>query len=282
MASAKTGLAIGLTTLSLGMALMLPAVAQAHRSWLKPSTVQVEGKAQWVTIDAATSEGIFDFDSFPLKLDGLTVTGPDGQPVAFDAPVTGHLRSTFDLQLNTPGTYRVTVANAAVMGSYVQGGETKRFRGTEADLAKTVPADATDVKLSRMYNRFDTFVTSGKGNDTALQPTGKGLELVAVTHPSDLIVDAPATFKFLLDGKPLPNLSITVIPGGARFRNALKEATVTTDANGIATVNWTQAGDFLLTANYPPRPQKTEGEAPANDMPAQRYTYSATFEVLPN
>ena len=260
----------------------LPMTAQAHRSWLKPSAVQVEGKAQWVTIDAATSEGIFDFDSFPLKLDGLTVIGPDGQPAAFEAPVTGHLRSTFDLQLNAPGTYRVTVANAAVMGSYVQAGETKRFRSPEADLAKTVPADATDVKLSRMYNRFDTFVTAGKGNDTALQPTGKGLEMVPVTHPSDLVLGEPATFKFLLDGKPLANLGVTVIPGGARFRNALKETVVTTDANGIATVNWTQAGNFLLTANYPPRPQKPEGEGSATDMPAQRYPYTATFEVLPN
>lgn len=273
----KTGLAIGVTALSL----MLPLGAQAHRAWLKPSAVQLEGKAPWVTVDAAISEGIFDFDHMPLKLDGLIVIGPDGKPVTVEAPLAGHLRSTFDLQLSAPGTYRITVASTAVMGSYVVGGETKRFRGSEADLAKTIPADATDVKLSRNASRIDTFVTSGKGNDTALQPTGKGLELVPVTHPSDLVLGEPATFKFLLDGQPLAGLNVTVIPGGARFRNALKETVVTTDANGLAIVNWTQAGDFLITASYPPRAQKAEGEAPA-EMPAQRYGYSATFAVLPN
>ena len=292
-----------LLALGAGLSLTLPMAAQAHRSWILPSTTQVEGKAPWITVDAATSEGLFDFDSFPLKFDTLTVTGPDGVVTPLTVPTPGHLRSTFDVQLSTPGTYRITASSASVMGSYTQDGQAKRFRGTEADLA-ALPAGITDLKVSQMSSRFETFVTAGKGNDAALQPTGKGLELVPVTHPSDLVVGETATFKFLLDGKPLSGLSVAVIPGGARFRNGLRDVVATTDASGQFTVAWSMAGNYLITASYPPRPKAPEGEGakgesgkgdadkaggpgmgPAGggmDMPPRRDSYSATFEVLPN
>ncbi len=302
-----------LLALAAGLGLTLPMAAEAHRSWILPSTTQVDGKAPWITVDAATSEGLFDFDSFPLKFDSLTLTGPDGVVTPLTVPTPGHLRSTFDVQLSTPGTYRITASSASVMGSYTQEGQVKRFRGTEADLA-ALPEGIADLKVSRMSSRFETFVTSGKGNDTALQPTSEGLELVPVTHPSDLVVGETATFKFLLDGKPIAGLSVSIIPGGARFRNGLKDTAATTDAEGQFTVAWSMAGNYLITASYPPRPKAPEGEGAKGgadkaggdkphdggpvaggpgsgqgggqgggmDMPPRRDSYSATFEVLPN
>jgi uncharacterized GH25 family protein len=296
-----------------GVALLgvLPGQALAFRSWLKPSATQVEGQAPWITVDAATSEGIFDFDNVPLKLDGLTITGPDGQPVTPDTPATGHLRSTFDVQLNKPGTYRLTVLTTTVMASYKQNGEIKRIRGTEADL-NTVPADSTGLKVSLMGSRVDTFVTYGKANDTALQPTGKGLEMVPVTHPSDMFAGEPAKLRFLLDGKPLADLAVQVVPGGARFRNGLKDINFTTNAAGEVTVDWPTAGGWLVSVSYPPRVQGAgpqgggEGRpggngqggqgagaggpgggrvpgGPATEVvPGNRYTYTAFIEVLPN
>ncbi len=322
-------------SLLVGVALLgiLPGQALAFRSWLKPSATQVEGAAPWVTVDGATSEGIFDFDAMPLKLDNLVITGPDGQTVKADAPTTGHLRSTFDLQLSKPGTYRLTVDNATVMASYKQNGEIKRFRGAEDEL-KTLPADATDLKVSRMGSRVETFVTAGKANDTALQPTGKGLEMVPVTHPSDMFLGEAAKLKFLLDGKPLADLAVQVIPDGARFRNGLKDLNFKTDAAGEITVTWPTAGEYLVSTSYPPRvpgagPQgggegggrqaggqggqggqqggQGGGNAgapnaggpgaggaggpgggrgfngPATEVvPGNRYSYTATFDVLPN
>jgi len=255
------------------LALTIAPAAEAHRGWLLPSATQVEGNAPWVTVDAAMSETLFLFDSFPLHYDTMTLTGPDGKVTPLDHPNAGHLRTTFDIQLPLPGTYRITAVSAAVMGSYTLNGEVKRFRGSEAD----VPAGATDVKITRMTSRFDTFVTAGKSNDTALQPTGKGLEMVPVTHPSDLVADTTARFRFLLDGKPLAGLKVAVVPGGARYRNALKDVTATTDSDGLIAVQWPMAGQYLITASYPPRVADGEG-----DPPARRDAYSATVEVLPN
>ncbi len=262
---------------AMAAALMSAASAEAHRGWLLPSATQVEGNAPWITVDAAMSETLFLFDSFPLRYDTAILTGPDGKVTVLDHPNAGHLRTTFDIQLPQPGTYRITATSAVVMGSYTVNGETRRFRGSESD----VPAGAADVKIMRMNSRFDTFVTAGKGNDTALQPTGKGLEMVPVTHPGDLVADAPAQFRFLLDGKPLAGLKVAVVPGGARYRNALKDVAVTTGADGLVTVRWPMAGQYLITASYPPRAADGEGEK-GGDQPARRDAYSATVDVLPN
>ena len=54
-----------------GMAL----TAHAHKPWLLPTSTIVEGKEAWVTIDAAISEGLFDVDHQPLKIDTVVITG---------------------------------------------------------------------------------------------------------------------------------------------------------------------------------------------------------------
>ena len=150
--------------------------AHAHKPWLLPSSTLVEGKEAWLTVDAAISEGLFDIDHQPLKLDGLLITGPDGAKLTPDNVNNGKLRNTFDLKLPKPGTYRIALVTQSVGGSYKdKAGEMKRFRGTEETLAKDVPAEATDVKLSRTHSRLETFVSTGTPDMAVFKPSGVGL-----------------------------------------------------------------------------------------------------------
>src|SRR5690606_29625747 len=182
----------------------LPSAALAHRTFLIASSGHVDGKEPWVTFDAAVGEDLFDFGANAVKLDGLSITGPDGKSLSPENPFTGKLRSSFDLKLAQEGTYRVAIVNESVMGSYKIGNETKRVRGGTAEsFAKEVPAGATEVRTTTTVGRLETFVTSGKGNDTVFKPTNVGLEILPLTHPSDFLPGQPARFKLLLDGKPL-------------------------------------------------------------------------------
>ena len=56
--------------------------AHAHKPWLLPTSTIVESRDNWVTIDAAVSEGLFDVDHVPLK-----------QAVALVADATGAARN---------------------------------------------------------------------------------------------------------------------------------------------------------------------------------------------
>jgi uncharacterized GH25 family protein len=253
--------------------------ASAHKPWLLPSSTMVDAKEAWVTVDAAISEDLFDIDHQPLKLDAIVITGPDGATVAPQNASTGRLRSTFDIKMSKPGTYKVALVQQGVFGSYQLNGETKRFRGTEESLAKDVPADAKDVKLSRNYSRLETFVSANKADNAVFKPTGVGLELVPVTHPNDLRAGEKATWRFLLDGKPAANQAFSLIPGGVRYRGTLGEIRQSTDAKGEITFTLPDAGMYLVSSGWPAAAAPAPGQPP--QMPPRRVSYAATVEILP-
>jgi hypothetical protein len=256
------------------------ASASAHRPWMIPSASLVESKDAWVTIDGAVSEGLFDYDHVPLKLDGLSVTGPDGVVGAAPAPVQMKLRNSVDLPLPKDGTYRISLVSNNVMGRYAVGGEVKNFRGTEAAWAKELPAGAQGVRTTATHTRIETFVSANKASDGALKPTGIGLELVPLTNPTDLHSGETARWRFVLDGKPLPNHPFSLVPGGARYRGTIGEIRLVTDAKGEVTVKLPAANRYWLNATWPANAGK--GMAP-DDGPAhvRRFSYIATLEVLP-
>jgi uncharacterized GH25 family protein len=78
-----------------------------------------------------------------------------------------------------------------------------------------IPANATDVDLTETLNRNFVFVTAGSPTTQAFAPTNKGLEMVPVTHPDELVTDEPGKFRFLIDGQPAAKLKVTVIPAAS-------------------------------------------------------------------
>ena len=266
--------------LALVLTSLLPVAAHAHRSWLLPSSSHVEGKEPWVTVDAGVSENLFDVDTTGLKLDGLAITGPDGAAITPDNILNGRQRNSIELKLNKPGTYKIALAGEGLMASYKLDGQTKRFRGTAETFAKEVPANATEVQKTVTYSRNETFVTAGQPNDTVLKPTNIGLEMIPLTHPTELRAGEKASFRFLLDGKPAAKLGFSLIPGGVKYRGVLNEIRLVTDDKGEASLTWPNAGMYWITANWPARTEMAEGQSPAPSS-ARRVSYSATLEVLP-
>ena len=258
----------------------IACAAQAHRPWMLPTSTFIETEREaWVTIDGAVSEGLFNTDHMPLRMDGLTVTDPDGATAPAPAATMSKFRSSVDHKLPKDGTYRVTLAAVNVMGSYKLNGEMKRFRATEQTVAREIPAGATDVNRTTMVQRQDTFVTVNKPSTGALKPVGTGLELVPVTHPNELRAGEKATFRFQLDGKPLPNFPFSLIPGGVKYRGTINEVRLTTDAKGEATFTLPAPNMYWLSAAWPANAPRGPGEQGPAD--AKRYSYSATLEILP-
>lgn len=255
----------------------LPLSAHAHRTWLLPSSTVLDDKDAWVTVDAAVSEDLFDVDHLAQPLDTLLVIGPNGSPVKPESIYGGKMRSSADLKLALPGTYKVSLVRESVTASWKLNGETKRWRGEEKDMQKAIPADAQDVQVTRMHGRQETFVTAAKANDTALKlQNGVGIELVPLTSPTGQFAGDTSRFRLMLDGKPLANQLLGVVPGGVRYRGVLNEFTVNTDAKGEFAVKWPAAGMYWLNTSWPAR---VPGQAPAPTP--RRASYSATLEVLP-
>jgi len=275
-------------------ALAAPA-ALAHRMWMIASSTSVSGTDNWVTVDAAVSNDLFFFDHQPIRV-APTVLQPDGTEGTVENHAVGKFRATFDVHLTQQGTYRIGVVNRGVFGSYQLNGERKMIpRGTTVDkLASVIPAGATDVQTAESVSRNEIYVTQGAPTTTVFKPTGKGIELVPVTHPNDLVVGEPATFQFLLDGKPAPDLFVTVIPGGIRYRDALKQQDLKTGADGKVSINWPDPGLYWVNVT-PTRPREEGAGGPGMGAPGaggpqgagrpagppqRRVSYVTTVEVL--
>jgi len=261
--------------LAAALAAAVPFTAAAHKAWLLPSQTVIAGQNPWITVDAAVSNDLFYFNHVPLRLDGLMVTAPDGSSAQPQNLATGKYRSVFDLELTQQGTYRLSNVNAGLMASWKEDGQPKRWRGDAARFASEVPKDATDLKVSQSLGRVETFVTNGTPNDTALKPSGQGLELVALGHPNDLFAGEAARFRLLVDGKPQAGLDVEIIRGDTRYRNAQDEITATSDANGEFSVTWPEAGMYWLETST------EDGKTTIPQADVRRLSYVATLEVLP-
>ncbi|MGH8104927.1 MAG: DUF4198 domain-containing protein, partial [Arenimonas sp.] len=246
--------------------------AQAHRPWLLPSAT-VTTPNQWITVDAAVTTDIFQFDHNPMRIDTLIVTAPDGSALTPQNISNGKLRTTFDLQLVQNGTYRLSTGGSSLNASYKVGEEIKRWRGTPEAFAKEVPVDAKELQVTQSQSRVETFVTAGK--PSALKSSGSGLELVPVTHPNDLFEGETANFKFTIDGKPAAGLKIEILQDGSRYRTKQGEIEVTSDANGVFSVTWPTAGRYRLEV------ATTDTNTTFAQAKQRRLSYVATFEVLP-
>ncbi|KAF1711183.1 ABC transporter permease [Pseudoxanthomonas kalamensis DSM 18571] len=258
--------------IALAIAALLPAAAAAHKAWLRPSQTVLAGTDPWITVDAAVSNDLFYFNHVPLRLDGLTVTAPDGSRIDAQNTATGKYRSVFDVALQQAGTYRIAVVNDGLFATWEENGQRKRWRGDASTFAKEVPKDAN---VSESIGRVETFVTNGSPNDTALQPSGRGLELVLTTHPNDLFAGEPATFRLQLDGKPAAGLEVEIVRGETRYRNAQDEIKLTTGADGGFSVTWPEAGMYWLETST----QDDKTSIPQAKQ--RRLSYVATLEVLP-
>jgi len=277
---------------ALTLAICLPLSAQAHRAWMLPSATVLSGEDPWVTVDAAVSNDLFYFEHFSMHIAGvgdvstqpagqrarqaaeLLVMAPDGSQIKPQNGAIGRYRSTFDLHLTQKGTYKLAIANSGLFASWKEGQENKRWMGKAEDLAKQVPANAKELKVTQNNRRMEVFVTSGNPSTDVLKTTGAGLELAPITHPNDLFAGEAAEFSLLLDGKPAAGVEVSVIPGGNRYRDELGEIKTTSDAAGKISITWPHAGMYWLEAEFTTR----EGvSAPATE---RRASYSATLEVL--
>jgi uncharacterized GH25 family protein len=256
-------------------ALVLPFAAHAHKMWMVPSSTVISGEDAYVTVDAAISNDLYYPDHFPAQLDQLVITAPDGSTVKPENASTGKYRSTFDLAVPQKGTYRLSLVMQGVFANYEIDGQKKRWRGNAADLKTGIPANAKNVQVSEMSSRVEAFVTQGSPSDGAFRTSGKGLELVPVTQPNDLMSGDKATFQLLLDGKPAAGLKVAAINGATRYRNAQDEMDTTTDKDGKFTFTWPSAGMYWVNASA------EDSKTSVKEAKQRRLAYTATLEVLP-
>lgn len=251
----------------------------AAKMYVLPSNTQLSGNENWVTFDAAYADDIFIPVHGGIKLDQVHITAPSGQKAKAENGMEGELRTVFDLKLSEKGTYAVAVESQKIWVKHQPKDAEKHewWGGTQAELDEKLKDKAfvDGIIEIRNYNvRADAFVSLGEPTDNGLKAKDKGFDLDFLTHPNDFYVGETAEFVLKKDGKPLADTELKLERASARFLPSRDETTLTTDANGKISIDWKNAGRYVLSIEF-------KGEKPKDKLKAQqRIRYYATFEVL--
>eukprot|EP01034_Spumella_vulgaris_P000233 gene233-321_t len=176
--------------------------AQAHTPYLMPSSFDVQPK-EMIGVDAGFTEKFFVPD-VAFGDTAFSIVTPEGERIPFGDIRQFKQRTIAEQKLpDEKGTYRLSTGQrlGAVFRTWERNGKTESSR----DPLQAMPADAKLLSHYQSLSISETYVTAGKPSAKALTAAGKGLEIVAVTHPSDLFVHEKFDFIVQYNGKPLTN-----------------------------------------------------------------------------
>ncbi len=256
------------------IAMLLAAVAvpaAAHTPFLAPSSFEAS-EGGTVSLDAGFAEtffipeAVFDNSEF-------VVTDPSGKTQAPDTVQRLRTRAVVEHVLAAgKGTYRFSTGPR--LGALFRVWEAGGKRESTRDPAVKIPAGAKVISDFQSLTLAETYLSVGAPNRNALAASGKGLEFVPVTHPSDLYVGESFEFVVQYDGKPLAAQPVEVTEAVWTTDRKPVEEKLQTDANGHVRLPLAKAGTFLVLSRY-------RSAAPAGAIaPEYSNSYSLTFHVL--
>lgn len=225
---------------SLFITLWLSGGAYAHTQWLKPSEFNValnEG-SMWIDVDMSVAERVFDVER-PLDAGSISVVLPNGNRIQPSSVYKNHVRTNFELELRSHGTYKIDVLSGPVV----------RQRP-----APKLSATAEDVPVKRpttkMVSRLVSYITADAPSDKALSVTGEWLEFLPISHPADMVAGEPIKFKLLFNGKPLANSEVVIMPAASRYKNKNPDHIYQSNEQGEIDVIANTAGVFALKGSF--------------------------------
>ncbi|WP_305842933.1 DUF4198 domain-containing protein [Photobacterium leiognathi] len=231
----------------------MTSVAQAHPRWVVPShfTVSKEG-GDWLSFDVTASHGTFVYDK-PASIETTQVIMPDGRMTNPNFTIRGKRRAIFDFFFEEEGTHKIQINQTPKYYTYYKAGRRDTVKWAEANKANrltVLPEKSRDVVTQVNYTRAETYVTVGKPSKKAMELTGEYLEMVPVTHPSDIVEGEPVTFQFFFNGKPQAGVTADITHEGTLYRNHQEQIDVVSDKDGMITFTPAVAGRYLMKSNY--------------------------------
>lgn len=250
---------------------LVALTAQAHTPYLLPISFDVQPK-DTIGVDAGFTEKFFIPD-VAFGATEFAIVTPEGARIPFGDIRQFKQRTVAEQKLpDEKGTYRLSTGPrlGAVFRTWERNGKTESAR----DPQQVMPADARLLSHYQSLSVSEAYVTAGKPSAKALAPVGKGLEIVAITHPSDLFVNEKFEFTVQYNGKPLPNQKVSIYRSPMDLASQSTVQNVSTDADGKVALPLTKSGIYLALVRY-------QAAAPAGAAaPMYGNNYTLTYRVL--
>jgi len=251
----------------LALALTGATAASAHMPYVLPTLFDV-GKADHITVESAFAEDAF-LPEVAMRDAPFHLVGPDGADRPVGPVTTLRDLSIFEADIPVDGTYRVTTGQRfGRKGKMFKQGETWVMGGEGGEPKPDAPS--VEVQSATLA---EAYVTRGQPTQAALKPTGKALEIQAVTHPNAIAAGSDANFVLLFDGKPLADAEVTLFRSAGFYDGRKIAGQTRSDAAGKFSLKPDDAGTYLILVRH-------RGTAPAGaETPFRSYTYTLAFDA---
>jgi len=259
-----------------GMLLACTFTARAISPYVLPLDFDVRANAT-ISVDAGYTQKIFT-PAVPYGDTRFSVTRPDGSQVPVTTVHQLKTRTVAEYQLPADekaarGTWRISTGQrmGRVFRSWQRNGQVERASSPE----QPTPADAKLLTHYQTVAWAEAYVTVGAPSRAALKPRGTGLEIVPITHPSDLYVGERFEFAVHFDGQPVAGNKLDIYrsnTGKAESEHTVH--TLTTDAQGRAAFPLKQGGLYQAYVRHDSK------APPGAAAPTYGNRYALTFRVL--
>lgn len=237
--------------LAAALSLSAAGTAMAHPMWLLPHEFNLSGEEpEWITVDASASHTIFGYDK-ALGLDRAEIIAPDGSKQRVSSYFKGHRRSVFDLQIDQPGTWKLSAQRPPVYITYYVSGKRdaeKRMFVDKQEAKNRLPANAREINTMVYQISTMSFITWQAPDNKVLKLKNKGLELAGSTHPSDVVAGEEVEFQVFMNGKPAADVSIELTPHGTKYRDDRQMIEMKSDKDGMVVFTPEIAGPWFMSA----------------------------------
>jgi uncharacterized GH25 family protein len=240
-------LIIGISTI------LLATQVSAHNRWFLPSHFNLSNdKSEWVVVDVTASNETFNVDK-PLGAERMKIISPKGKTIFPSSSYRGHRKSVVDIHLEDNGTYQLKMGGeASYWTSYKIKGEDKKqwLRNVNKEQRKIkLPEGAYDAQTVESSSSIITYITLNSPSEN-FATSNHGLELLPITHPSDIAEGEEAKFSFLYNGKVQSGVKVEIVREGVRYRNDPDSMKLTTNAKGVISFTPKHAGRYMLIAAF--------------------------------
>lgn len=248
------------------------ATALAHSPYLlvQPS---MRGDSGIVSVEASLTDHFFVPD-IAFNNSQFEAMMPDGKTQALDRVEVWQARTLGEHRIeNAQGTWRFSTGRreGAIFKRWEIDGKTHSSRDPHAD----IPASAKVLANFQSIGIAESYITIGEPSNTVLAPRKKGLEIAAISHPSNLKVGEPFQFRILFNGKPLPEQPIQFTEASSTNGGGKAHVVkLTTDKKGVASFTPEHAGHWVAVTRFRTSAPKSAGVAEYS------HTYSLTLRSV--
>lgn len=195
-----------LCALAVSAAALTSFPAAAHMPYLY-AVGEVAARGGMVSLESSYVETYF-VPEVAFNNGNFEVITPEGEKKSPDRVEVWKARTLAEHRVgSTPGTWRFSTGHRH--GAKFRTWEVDGKRKTSRDPNEAMPEGAKLISSFQSLSMAETYLTVAKPNRTALAPRAQGLEIEAISHPTDIYVGEGFKFRILFDGKPLPEHDIS-------------------------------------------------------------------------